>query len=225
MRASGGLACFDHTFLDSLAMIRQLDFLPATVYLQYAIRVLQIMRKFNGLRPQDVGLLLLLVAQPGRTWLGKDLAYALHLSASEVSEALGRCRFSRLLAADPHAFLVQRQALLEFLFYGLPYVFAVQPGPPARGLVTGASAPPLASTFGVEPAYVWPGAAGEQWGIAVEPLYPQAPAAARQDARLYELLALTDALRLGRPREVKLARQLLEQPILAPAAPSPSYVA
>lgn len=175
------------------------------------------MRKFNGLRPQDVALLLKLVAQPHRTWLGKELAQSLHLSASEVSEALARCRFSRLLAADPHTLLVQRHALLDFLCYGLPYAFAVQPGAPARGLATGASAPPLVQTFGPEPAYVWLGAVGSQWGIAVEPLYPQAAAAAQQDAELYALLALTDALRLGRPREVKLARQLLEEQLIAPS--------
>jgi hypothetical protein len=114
--------------------------------------------------------------------------------------------------------LVQRHALLDFLFYGLPYVFAVQPGAPARGLVTGASALPLVQIFGLEPAYVWPGEVGSQWGVAVEPLYPQAPAAAQQDAELYGLLALTDALRLGRPREVKLARQLLEQQLIATLA-------
>jgi hypothetical protein len=177
------------------------------------------MRKFNGLRPQDAALLLKLVSHPGQTWLGKDLAQALYLSASEVSEALARCRFSRLLAADPHTLTVHRQALLDFLCYGLPYAFAVQPGAPARGLATGASAPPLLQTFGPEPAYVWPGAVGSQWGVAVEPLYPQAPAAAAQDASLYALLALTDALRLGRPREVKLARQLLEQHLLVLAFP------
>ncbi|GAB3638955.1 hypothetical protein GCM10027422_45460 [Hymenobacter arcticus] len=181
------------------------------------------MRKFNGLRPQDVVLLLKLIANLQRAWLGKDLARALHLSASEVSEALARCRFSRLLAADPHALVVQRHALLDFLFYGLPYAFAVQLGAPARGLATGASAPPLRQTFGPEPAYVWPGAAGSQWGVAVEPLYAQAPAAAQQDAQLYGLLALTDALRLGRPQEVNLARQLLEQQIMADSlAPVPN---
>ncbi len=174
------------------------------------------MRKFNGLRPQDVVLLLKLVAHPSQAWLGKDLARVLYLSASEVSEALARCRFSRLLAADPHTLTVHRQALLDFLCYGLPYAFAVQPGAPARGLATGASAPPLQQTFGPEPAYVWPGAVGSQWGVAVEPLYPQVPVAAAHDASLYALLALTDALRLGRPREVKLARQLLEQHLLAP---------
>jgi hypothetical protein len=174
------------------------------------------MRKFNGLRPQDVALLLKLVAHPTQAWLGKDLAHTLYLSASEVSEALARCRFSRLLAADPHTLTVHRQALLDFLCYGLPYAFAVHPGAPARGLATGASASPLSQTFGPEPAYVWPGAVGSQWGVAVEPLYPQAPAATAQDASLYALLALTDALRLGRPREVKLARQLLEQHLLVP---------
>lgn len=69
---------------------------------------------------------------------------------------------------------------------------------------------------------MWPGAGGSQWGVAVEPLYPQAAAAA-QDAALYALLALTDALRLGRPREVKLARQLLEQHLLAPACSPAVY--
>lgn len=181
------------------------------------------MRKFNGLRPQDVVLLLKLIAQPGHPWLGKNLAQALHLSASEVSEALARCRFSRLLAADPHTLTVHRRALLDFLCFGLPYAFAVQPGAPARGLATGASAPPLLQTFGPEPAYVWPGAVGSQWGIAVEPLYPQAAAAAAQDEALYALLALADALRLGRPREVSLARQLLEHQLLVPTPAATVY--
>jgi hypothetical protein len=177
------------------------------------------MRIFNSLRPQDVALLLKLVAQPHRTWLGKELAQSLHLSASEISEALARCRSSRLLAADPHTLLVQRHALLDFLRYALPYAFAVQPGAPGRGLATGASAPLLVQTFGPDPAYVWPGVVGSQWGISVEPLYPHAPAAAQQDAELYGLLTLTDALRLGRPREVKLARQLLEQQLITTLAP------
>jgi hypothetical protein len=84
---------------------------------------------------------------------------------------------------------VQRYALLDFLFYRLPCAFAVQPGAPAYGLATGASAPPLVQTFGAEPAYVWPGATGTKWGVAVEPLYPHTHAAAQQDAQLYGLLA------------------------------------
>ena len=45
----------------------------------------------------------------------------------------------------------------------------------------------------------------------ITPLYPKVPQAAREDAQLYELLALTDALRVGRPRERQLASDLLKE--------------
>jgi hypothetical protein len=48
---------------------------------------------------------------------------------------------------------------------------------------------------------VWPDAENETWGSVVESFYPRVPDAAKADARLYELLALTDALRIGRPWE------------------------
>lgn len=169
------------------------------------------MRKHNGMRPQDVALLLRLTLPESEALQGKDLAHALHLSAAEISESLRRCLYSRLLRDGVRLRQVQPRALLEFLLYGLPYVFPVQPGAPARGMTTGPSAPPLVATFGLEPAYVWPDARGEVWGTAIEPLYAGAPAAARDDARLYELLALVDALRLSRPRERRVATDLLSK--------------
>ena len=42
-------------------------------------------------------------------------------------------------------------------------------------------------------------------GVTFEPLHKSAPAAARKDPALYELLALIDAVRDGRVRERKLA--------------------
>jgi hypothetical protein len=105
---------------------------------------------------------------------------------------------------------VQRRAFVEFLRHGLPYVFPAHPGFQARGVLTGPSASFLQPQFGEGIAYVWPTADGEAWGAAVTPLYPGAPAAARQDPTLYELLALVDTIRLGRPREVKLAGELLQ---------------
>ncbi|WP_156126556.1 hypothetical protein [Hymenobacter sp. DG25B] len=98
--------------------------------------------------------------------------------------------------------------------HGLPYVFPAHPGFQARGVLTGPSASFLQPQFGEGIAYVWPTADGEAWGAAVTPLYPGAPAAARQDPTLYELLALVDTIRLGRPREVKLAGGLLQQRLL-----------
>ena len=46
-------------------------------------------------------------------------------------------------------------------------------------------------------------------GYALQPLYKSVPFAARKDAKLYELLALTDAIREARPREAKLTVQEL----------------
>ncbi len=42
-------------------------------------------------------------------------------------------------------------------------------------------------------------------GHSILPLYPSVPEAALKDKQLYELLALTDALRVGRAREKELA--------------------
>jgi hypothetical protein len=58
---------------------------------------------------------------------------------------------------------------------------------------------------------VWPDPAGRARGQTLMPLYPKLPAAAREDARLYELLALVDALRIGQARERNVAARLLEE--------------
>jgi len=42
-------------------------------------------------------------------------------------------------------------------------------------------------------------------------LYPSAPKAAKLDPGLYELLAMIDALRIGKARERKLAQELVSQ--------------
>ena len=57
---------------------------------------------------------------------------------------------------------------------------------------------------------VWPDPEGTVRGEELRPLYRSAPAAARRDPALYELLALVDAVRAGRPRERKLAVAELE---------------
>lgn len=64
---------------------------------------------------------------------------------------------------------------------------------------------------GGESMHVWPDAQGKAMGQAVKPLFKSAPMAAQQDQQLYACLALVDAIRLGNPREAKLAQQLLQE--------------
>ena len=56
-----------------------------------------IMKKHNGMRPQDPVILLKIVAMGNNIWRNVDIAYSLHLSASEVSEALNRCKIAKLI--------------------------------------------------------------------------------------------------------------------------------
>ncbi|GAA3943826.1 hypothetical protein GCM10022406_28030 [Hymenobacter algoricola] len=142
------------------------------------------------------------------SWQSKDLAQALFLSPTEISFSLKRCQYARLL--DGQSRNVSRRTFFEFLFYGLPVTFPTQPGEQVRGMPTAHSAAPLSQQVVAGQLYVWPDAESDSWGCAIEPLYPRVLQAAKADARLYELLALADALRVGRPRERKLAGDLLK---------------
>jgi hypothetical protein len=51
--------------------------------------------------------------------------------------------------------------------------------------------------------YVWPSADGKVKGQAIVPLYPNQVMAAMNDERLYDKLALVDAIRVGKVREQK----------------------
>jgi len=161
------------------------------------------------MKPQDVLILLKIVSDNSPSWNQKPMAEALGLSQSEVSEAVGRCKYAGLLA--PNGKTVIRMALLEFLQYGLRYVFPIQPGAVVRGVPTSHSASPLKEEIQSSEAYVWPYGKGSVRGHSILPLYPSVPEAALKDAKLYELLALVDALRVGRARERELAVKELKK--------------
>jgi hypothetical protein len=163
------------------------------------------------LKAQDVLLLLKIVSMNNTSWNQKPVAEALCLSQSEVSEAVARCKYSGLLA--PNGKTVMKMALLEFLQYGLKYVFPIKPGAVVRGVPTSHSASPLKEEIQSSEAYVWPYGKGTLRGHSIIPLYPSVPEAALKDEKLYELLALVDALRVGRAREKELAIMELKKRI------------
>jgi hypothetical protein len=155
------------------------------------------------LKPQDVLLLLKIVSDNNPSWNQKPMADALGMSQSEVSEAVARCKYSGLLA--PNGKTVMKLALMEFIQFGLRYVFPQQPGPVVRGVPTSHSASPLKEQIQSTEDYVWPYGKGTVRGHSIIPLYSSVPEAALKDQKLHELLALVDALRVGRAREKELA--------------------
>lgn len=170
------------------------------------------MKKHRGMRSQDIVVLLKIATLREQEWFVKDVALALGISQSEVSESLNRSKIAGLLSEDKKRLMSNN--LLDFLEHGLRYVFPAEPGSIQRGILTAHSAPPLNQKISAEEAYVWPWAEGNARGQAIEPLHREVPGACAKDARLYELLVLADAIRLGRVREKQLAVGELRKRIL-----------
>ncbi len=104
-----------------------------------------------------------------------------------------------------------KQSLLEFLEHRLRFVFLQKPGALVAGIATSHSAIPLKKFIISDDNYVWPYAEGNMRGQNIEPLYNGVVKACLKDEKLYELLALTDALRVGRVREKSLASKELKK--------------
>jgi len=155
------------------------------------------MKKHNGMRPQDILILLKIITYPGDDWRNYEIANALSMSASEVSEALNRSKIAKLVDVTKRS--VNGKALTEFLIYGLKYVFPAEPGRNVRGIPTAHSAQPVKKRItNSRESYVWQYSNGTHRGQAVEPLYKTVPSCVADDKVLYELLVLTDAIRIGR---------------------------
>ncbi len=196
------------------------------------------MKKHSGMRPQDILIILKIVAgsKIGDAWNtstllnedtlpflnqaiflppnNKNIATSLQISEAEVSESLRRSHYAGLIL-DLKLKLINKKAVLDFLFYGLKYVFPARPGALVRGVPTAQSASPLNNFIVSDENFVWEYAEGTVRGQSIEPLYPTVPAVVLNDTNLHQLLSLVDAIRTGSARTVSLASEELEKRILS----------
>ena len=141
--------------------------------------------------------------------LGRELS----VSPSGVFRSYERAVQAGLITAERK---VKKKALLEFTVYGAKYAYYVKPGVLTRGMPTAHAAPPLSqSIMSDDTIPVWPDPEGSVRGYTVTPMYKTVPEAAKRDRELYELLALIDALRIGRTRERQLAQDELTRRLKA----------
>lgn len=162
----------------------------------------------NALKPQDVLIALRLAAADEAVGRYAELAAELGLSASEAHAGVARLKKCALL--NPVLNRIDRSALRNFLVHGLRHVFPAELGAEAKGMPTGASAAPLKGQL-MSDLRVWKTSKGTVRGRTIEPLYPSVPEAAARNPALHELLALTDALRVGQARERNMAIVELEK--------------
>lgn len=176
------------------------------------------------LKPLDLVVCLELALRKGQPATYTELADAVGLSASETNQAVKRALQAGLLrpglqwGEKPR---VNSAALLEFLQHGSRAAFFVVPGKVVRGMPTGPSAPPLDKLIDQADGttFVWPDPEGVSRGQAIVPLYKTVPKTARKNPKLYELLALVDALRVGGARERRIAMDELTNRIQDADAP------
>ena len=171
------------------------------------------MRKHNGMRPQDIVILLKIITFNKKSdWKVMDLVSSLHLSQSEISESLHRSSLAGL--TDITKKKVMRLSLMDFLEHGIQYVFPQHPGALVRGIPTAHSHPAIKKKIVSSENYVWADAEGDTRGQAIEPLSKPVIKAVKKDEELYKLLALVDVIRVGKTRELKIALAELKKLIL-----------
>lgn len=168
------------------------------------------MKKHNGMRPQDIVVLLKIIALKHDDWYNSDLAQSLKISPSEISEVLNRCKIAGLI--DSKKRKVNINSFIEFLSYGLRYVFPTQPSAIVKGIPTAHSASPIKEHISSgSDIYVWPSAKGTHRGQAIEPLFKSIPQIVLDDKLFYELLVIVDTIRVGRVREINIAKEELKK--------------
>jgi hypothetical protein len=170
------------------------------------------MKAQSSMRPQDIVILLKMLTIQDAGWQYRGLAASLFISISEVSDSLVRSHVAGLV--DESKRHVHRQSLMEFLEYGIRYVFPQVPGSMVTGIPTAHSHAFYKQHFSSEFNYVWPDEDGDIRGLAIQPLHKGVPKACGQDELLYKLLASIDVLRVGRAREKELALKQLKKAIL-----------
>lgn len=163
------------------------------------------------LKPQDLLVLLALLARGESEVTYPELAERTGLAVSAVHASLKRAVAARLLLFQDRRPMLLKPQLKEFLLAGAKYAFPPLFGSLSRGVPTGYAAPPLNAIIApsADPPPVWPSSKGSARGLSLIPLYPTVPEAALRDAKLYAMLSLFDAIRAGQARERNAAQELL----------------
>lgn len=161
------------------------------------------------LQPLDVLVVLKLSASPQTAHSYAELANSLGVSVSQAHRAVGHAQSADLLS---QSLQVRNRSAFEMLTYGVRHFIPGNEGAESRGMPTSYGVKPLADLFGeLDRVPVWPIVGGSARGPSVQPIYKTVPLAAQQDSNLHSLLAMVDAIRVGRARERSVARTELEK--------------
>ncbi len=142
----------------------------------------------------------------------RNIAESIGISPSEVSKGANRLAAARLGIQRDGIVFAEKGALLEWLKYGVRYAYPQESVGYGRGMATSWNCPILKSEMvPPSPALVWPVPSGDEDGVLIRPFHESVPLSASRDERLYIALSLVEAIRGGKPRELEIARNLLDR--------------
>ena len=132
------------------------------------------------------------------------------ISVSEISKGAKRLKAARLLVERDRKLFIESKALFEWLGYGVRYAYANESTGYGRGMETSWNCPLLESEMvPPSPPIVWPVSGGNTEGAFIKPIHEAVPFAAKHDDQLYQMMSLIESIRMGKPRELEIARNLL----------------
>jgi len=157
------------------------------------------------LKPQDIMIALKIIAMGQREWKYSEAALELHMSPSEVHAGVKRLKKCCLVTemvmkmggSEQKLHLPDMENIKEFLRHGVRFAFPAVFTEPVSGLPTSYGVVHLFDGYDGERRYipVWEYEVGDYKGVGLKPLYKSVPYACVDDFRLYEFMALTDAMR------------------------------
>lgn len=100
-------------------------------------------------------------------------------------------------------------SLHQFIVNGAPFAFPAMSGATAVGVPTAHASALFKGIVETSDSIVWPYADGRVTGQSLVPLFHRAPELEGRNDALYDLLAITDALRVGTTRVRNIAAELL----------------
>lgn len=161
------------------------------------------------LKAQDIVILVKIIALENQDWNINNLSSSLGISQSEVSKALSRLALSGLI--DETKKNPAKNSVFDVITSAIRFLFPVRPGQVLKGIPTAHSVPPLSKKIRSGVNYIWPDPNGTMRGESIEPLYKTVPKIVGEDKKFYEMMALIDAIRVGKSREQLLAKEELRK--------------
>lgn len=142
----------------------------------------------------------------------RAIAESIGISAGEVSKGSKRLMLAHLLIERDGKLFIEINGLIEWYCYGIRYAYPQEIIGYGRGMGTSWNCPVLKSEMTPpQPALVWALPGGAQEGAIIKPIHESVPKMAQSSDLLYKALSLLEAIRGGKPRELAIARNLLQK--------------